>query len=104
MDLKRRHEQSVGGNDPALEARIQSYELAYRMQMDAADAFDISREPKHIREMYGDGLQGRRMLIARRLVERGVRVGQVWHGAGQPWDNHVCLEVTERRRGGECDQ
>ena len=44
------------------------------MQMDAADAFDISREPRHIREMYGDGLQGRQMLIARRLVERYQRL------------------------------
>ncbi|HBF02903.1 MAG TPA: DUF1501 domain-containing protein, partial [Verrucomicrobiales bacterium] len=53
--------------DPQLEARIHSFELAYRMQMDATDAFDIQREPEHIRDMYGDGVQGRQMLIARRL-------------------------------------
>ena len=73
-------------HDPQLEARIQSFELAYRMQLDASDAFDIGSEPQHIRELYGDTLQGRQMLIARRLLEKGVRFVQVWHGAGQPWD------------------
>src|SRR5690606_11866296 len=71
-----------------LEAQIQSFELAYRMQMEAADAFDITQEPKHIQELYGDGVHGRQTLIARRLLERGVRYVQLWHGAGQPWDNH----------------
>src|SRR5207237_9914794 len=79
-------------NDSQLEARVQSFELAYRMQMDAADAFDITREPAAIREMYGDGVQGRQMLIARRLIERGVRMVQVWHGQGQPWDSHEEIE------------
>jgi hypothetical protein len=90
--------------DAALEARIQSFELAYRMQMDATDAFDISREPESIRRMYGDGTQARQILIARRLIERGVRFVQVWHGAGQPWDNHDDLEVNHRRLAGQCDQ
>jgi hypothetical protein len=74
--------------DARLEARIQSFELAYRMQSEAADAFDVSNEPPAIREMYGTGVHGRQTLIARRLVERGVRYVQLWHGAGQPWDNH----------------
>jgi hypothetical protein len=74
--------------DAQLEARIQSFELAYRMQMEAADAFDISKEPKHIREMYGSGTLARTILTARRLVERGVRFVQIWQGAGQPWDDH----------------
>jgi len=104
MELNRQHAQAQGGADPALEARIQSYELAYRMQIDAADAFDISREPKHIREMYGQGTQARQILIARRLLERGVRFVQVWHGAGQPWDNHDDLEINHRRLAQECDQ
>ena len=90
--------------DAQLEARIQSFELAYRMQMDATDAFDISREPEAIRKMYGEGTQARQILIARRLIERGVRFVQVWHGAGQPWDNHDDLEVNHRRLAGECDQ
>jgi hypothetical protein len=74
--------------DPLLEARIQSFELAYRMQMEAADAFDLSKEPEYIREMYGNSVHGRQTLLARRLIERGVRFVQLWHGAGQPWDNH----------------
>ncbi|HTI69856.1 MAG TPA: DUF1501 domain-containing protein [Candidatus Limnocylindria bacterium] len=90
--------------DAQLDARIQSFELAYRMQMDAADAFDINREPAHIRAMYGEGTQARQLLIARRLIERGVRFVQVWHGAGQPWDNHDDLEVNHRKLAKESDQ
>jgi hypothetical protein len=90
--------------DPRLEARIQSFELAYRMQMEAADAFDVTKEPPSIREMYGDTLQGRQMLIARRLIERGVRFVQVWHGQGQPWDSHDDIETNHRRLAQECDQ
>ncbi len=90
--------------DAQLEARIQSFELAYRMQLDATDAFDISREPEHIRKLYGEGTQARQILIARRLLEKGVRYVQVWHGAGQPWDNHDDIEVNHRKLAGECDQ
>jgi uncharacterized protein (DUF1501 family) len=74
------------------------------MQMEAADAFDVNREPKHIRESYGKGTQARQLLIARRLVERGVRYVQVWHGSGQPWDNHDDIEVNHRKLAGQCDQ
>jgi hypothetical protein len=91
-------------NDPQLEARIQSFELAYRMQAEASDAFDVSREPKNVLEAYGPGTQARQILIARRLIERGVRFVQVWHGAGQPWDNHDDLEVNHRRLAKESDQ
>lgn len=91
-------------NDAPLETRLQSFELAYRMQMEASDAFDVSREPKHIREMYGPGLHARQLLIARRLVERGVRFVQVWHGAGQPWDSHDDIEIEHRKLAKECDQ
>ncbi len=90
--------------DAQIEARIQSFELAYRMQIDAADAFDTTKEPEAIRKMYGDGTQARQLLIARRLVERGVRFVQVWHGAGQPWDNHDDIEVNHRNLAKECDQ
>ena len=71
-------------HDPALEARIQSFELAYRMQGEAAEAFDTSREPDFIRALYGPGTQARQLLITRRLLERGVRFVQVWSGAGSP--------------------
>ena len=79
--------------DTQLEARIQSFELAYRMQMEASDAFDIMKEPEAVRQMYGvkpgpAGSFARQCLIARRLLERGVRFLQLWTGDGQPWDNH----------------
>jgi hypothetical protein len=74
--------------DQQLEARVQSYELAYRMQLEASDAFDVTKEPESIRQMYGEGAFARQCLIARRLLERGVRFIQLWTGDGQPWDNH----------------
>ena len=101
--LNAAHEQKRGG-DAQLESRIESFELAYRMQTDAADAFDVTREPKHILDMYGPGTQARQILIARRLLERGVRFVQVWHGAGQPWDSHDDLEVQHRNLARQCDQ
>ena len=69
--------------DGELDARIHSFELAYNMQMEASDAFDITKEPQHILDMYGTATQSRQLLIARRLLERGVRFIQVWHGQGQ---------------------
>ncbi len=101
--LDRRHLEARQ-HDPQLEARLASMELAWRMQSEAGDAFDVTREPKHVLDRYGDGVQGRQMLIARRLVERGVRYVQVWHGAGQPWDSHEHIEKNHRRLAGECDQ
>jgi len=91
-------------DDAQLEARIQSFELAYRMQTDATDAFDTTREPEGIRKMYGEGTQARQLLIARRLLERGVRFVQVWHGSGQPWDNHDDIEVNHRKLAQDSDQ
>ena len=90
--------------DPQLEQQMQSFELAYRMQMEATEAFDVSREPQHILDMYGDGLQARQMLVARRLVERGVRFVQVWHGHSQPWDHHDDIEIGHAKLAKESDQ
>lgn len=90
-------------HDPQMEARIRSFELAYRMQKDATDAFDINREPKPIREMYGEGGFSRQCLMARRLLERGVRFIQLWHGKGQPWDSHDDIEA-HRNLARQCDQ
>ena len=88
--------------DDAIEARIQSFELAFQMQVEATDAFDISREPEAVRERYmADTPQGVQMLIARRLLERGVRVVQVWHGG---WDHHTDIAKNLRAKAGECDQ
>ncbi len=74
------------------------------MQIEAADAFDIAREPQSIRDLYGPGVHGRQTLIARRLLERGVRYVQLWHGAGQPWDNHAQIEANHRSLAGELDR
>jgi hypothetical protein len=90
--------------DPRLDARIQSFELAFRMQMEASDAFDVSREPQYIRDMYGAGVHARQTLIARRLMERGVRYVQLWHGAGQPWDSHAQIESFHRDLAAQIDQ
>ena len=92
--LDRIHQQKRPGQ-PDLGARIASYELAARMQLAASDALDLSRESKATLEMYGIGRQptdsyGRRCLIARRLVERGVRFVQLFINA-QIWDNHTAL-------------
>ena len=88
--------------DGKLEARLQAYEMAYQMQLEATDAFDISKEPENVRSMYGvETQQGRQMLIARRLLEKGVRFVQVWHGG---WDNHNNLATNLRRKAEECDK
>ena len=102
--LNRLHLAERGGADAALEAKIHSFELAYRMQSEASEAFDVSREPGHVLARYGEGTQARQLLIARRLVERGVRFVQVWHGQGQPWDNHDDIESNHRRLAGQCDR
>lgn len=90
--------------DPALEARIQSFELAYRMQTEATDAFDVSKESPATREMYGKGNFARQCLIARRLAERGVRFIQLYHGAGQPWDSHDDIAIQHKGLAQESDQ
>lgn len=64
----------------------------------------ISRETQETRQLYGDTIHGRQTLIARRLLERGVRYVQLWHGAGQPWDNHEQIEANHRKLAGELDQ
>ena len=102
--LNEGHRAGPRADDSRLESRIQSFELAYRMQSEAADAFDVSREPKSILEMYGPGTAARQLIITRRLIERGVRFVQVWSGAGQPWDNHDGLESAHRKLANEWDR
>jgi hypothetical protein len=75
------------GDNP-LEARIQSLEMAFRMQFEAQEVFDLARETKATRELYGIGPFADACLLARRMVERGVRVVQIFTGDGQPWDDH----------------
>jgi hypothetical protein len=90
--------------DAQLEARIQSFELAYRMQAEATDAFDIRKEPPAIQAMYGSGTHGRQLLITRRLLERGVRFIQLYSGNFQPWDNHDNIAADHRKLAREWDQ
>ncbi|RIK82003.1 MAG: DUF1501 domain-containing protein [Planctomycetota bacterium] len=96
-------EHRAGRLDARLDARIQTFELAFRMQTEAAEAFDLARETAETRALYGDGVHGRQTLIARRLLERGVRYVQLWHGAGQPWDNHDNIEGNHRKLAEQID-
>ena len=87
--------------DDQLETRIESFEMAFKMQTEATDAFDIMKEPEAVRKAYGETDTGARMLVARRLVERGVRFVQVFAGG---WDHHSQLEVQLKRRAEDIDQ
>ena len=91
--------QASRGDDSRLAARIASFELAYRMQSEAPEAFDLTSETAATRRLYGldepaTGVFGRQCLLARRLVERGVRFVQLYHTTGgfQPWDQHSDLK------------
>ncbi len=99
--LNREHLESRG-RDEALEARVASLEMAFRMQFEAREAFDLAREPSANRARYGEGEFAGACLIARRLVERGVRMVQVYYGNGQPWDDHTDIE-NHRRHAGRSD-
>ena len=93
------HEQRVQ-KDEQLEARIESFELAFRMQAAATDAFDIKKESESTREMYGNTELGAKLLVARRLVERGVRFVQIEAGG---WDHHTDVKTNVTRVGGAID-
>jgi len=101
MDLVRRINEehlATRKGDGELEARIQSFELAYRMQSEAADVFSLDGESAATRAMYGDTTHGRQLLLTRRLLEHGVRFLQVWSGNDQPWDNHDNIEGAHRHQ------
>ena len=93
------HKQNLK-KDEALDSRIKSFELAFRMQTEATDAFDISKEPQNVRDTYGSTAQGKQMLIARRLAEKGVRFIQVWTGG---WDTHNALSTSVRGAANQID-
>ena len=103
QQLNRDHESSFG-QDEFLEGRIQAMETAYRMQSEATDAFDIRKEPEAIREEYGNTSFAHGCLLARRLVERGVRSVHVYYGPGQPWDDHNRINKNLRARCPDMDQ
>jgi uncharacterized protein (DUF1501 family) len=97
-----RHHAATRADDAELEARIQAYELAFRMQAHAPEAVDLSREPEATRTLYGldepvTERFGRNCLLARRLVERGVRFVQLYCGTGSQWDAHTDLEGNHQK-------
>ena len=109
-DLKSFNElhQEKLGQEALLESRIQSFELAYRMQTDATEAFDLTKEPEHILKLYGadsmdrgQAIQARQFIIARRLLERGVKFVQCWNGG---WDMHAGIANAGRTRAGAIDR
>jgi hypothetical protein len=111
--IRQMNEATASPGDAELAARIASYEMAFRMQATAPEAVDISRESKATLEMYGVGKDptddfGRRCLLARRMVERGVRFVLVFGGGGDPqtqqWDAHADLEDNHGRMCGATDQ
>jgi hypothetical protein len=90
IHLEERRDQSQ------LEACIQSMEIAYRMQTEAPDVFDIRKESEATRQRYGEGDFARGCLMALRLVERGVRVVQIYFGHSAPWDSHRDIQVHRK--------
>ncbi|HYV36432.1 MAG TPA: DUF1501 domain-containing protein, partial [Gemmataceae bacterium] len=103
QQLNRAHDQSVGGDD-MLESRIQAMETAFRMQSEAMSAFDLRGEPASIRAQYGTTHFANGCLLARRLVERGVRTVHVYYGPGQPWDDHSRINQNLRNRCPDMDR
>lgn len=104
--LNRLHQQQRE-DDGALEAQIQAMETAFRMQSEAAEAFDINRESAATQEMYGDTNFGKSCLLARRLAERGVRFIQVYYlspGNNQPWDSHANNDKQHRTLCADSDR
>ena len=91
------------GPDPQLEASIQSAEIAYRMQTEAPEVVEITKENEKTRARDGDGEFARGCLMALRLIERGVRMVQIYFGNGQPWDNHDDIQI-HRKLAQQADQ
>jgi Protein of unknown function (DUF1501) len=89
--------------DPQLEATIGSMETAYRMQTEAPDVFDVRKESEATIKLYGEGSTARGCLTAARLIERGVRMVQVYYAKGDPWDHHFDIEM-HRKTGHDSDQ
>ncbi len=103
LDQVNRHYATLHPEQTELEARIASYELAFRMQAEAPEAVDISSETEATKKLYGledkqTATFGNLCLLARRLVERGVRFVQLYHGAGNKWDSHSKIEQNHSQQ------
>jgi hypothetical protein len=83
-------------DSPELESALAAMEVAFRMQAEAPDTFDIIKEPAKVRERYGNHDFGRGCLMALRMIEKGVRMVQVYFGNFQPWDSHD--DIREHRK------
>jgi hypothetical protein len=101
--LNAEHKSGFGG-DEFLEGRIQAMETAYRMQFAGSDVFNLKSETEAVREGYGSTQFGTACLIARRLVERGVRYIHIYYGQGQPWDDHDNINKKLRERCPDMDK
>jgi hypothetical protein len=99
-----RDQESSFGEDEYLDGRIQAMETAYRMQFEATDAFDLRAESAAMRAEYGNSPFANGCLLARRLVERGVRTVHVYYGPGQPWDDHSKINRNLRQRCPDMDK
>jgi Protein of unknown function (DUF1501) len=88
MDRLNRLYLGRSGTHPKLREGVEAMEVAFRMQVEAPEVFDIAKESEATRQRYGDSDFGRGCLMARRLVERGVRMVQIYFGNSQPWDSH----------------
>lgn len=93
----------AGAHDPQLEATIGAMETAYRMQTEAPDVFDVRKESEATLKLYGEGSTARGCLTAARLIERGVRMVQVYYAKGDPWDHHFDIEM-HRKTAHDSDQ
>ena len=94
---------ATAAHDPQLEATIGAMETAYRMQTEAPDVFDVRKESEATLKLYGEGSTARGCLTAARLIERGVRMVQVYYAKGDPWDHHFDIEM-HRKTGHDSDQ
>lgn len=94
LNRERMHQEADAA--PELESSIRSMEVAFRMQTEAPEVFDISKEPDMVRSRYGDSEFGRGCLTALRLVEKGVRVVQVYFGNNNIWDHHIDIMGHKR--------
>jgi len=107
-ELNRQHWE-LRQDDAELEARLKSYELAFRMQSHAPEAVDLSEETQETQALYGLDQKetrtfGRNCLLARRLVERGVRFVQLYSGSGSKWDAHSKIEANHSALCRETDK
>ncbi len=103
LDLLERLDHMQGAGDPQVEAAIQSMEIAYRMQTEAPEVFDIRKESEATLKLYGMGSTARGCLMAVRLIERNVHMVQVYYGKGDPWDAHADIQA-HRKNARDSDQ